>query len=261
MRLAFSVVLALVATGCSRGPLVTDAPEPVTAVGYPSHTRQQIVAAVAAAVAPVRSVAADGRVAVASTRIDQDASFILRARFEGRRTDSLTVVVRGPLGIEGGRGVVTADSVLAVDRINRVLYVGPASAAERYIPGGGSPEAAARVVLGLLVPEAAVAWEVRPENNRYTLRGRLPGGTTREYTVDPALWRVVSVREYDAAGALRGQQDVSDFDRVDGVPMPRRVHVSGSGVEVTFEHRNLRVNPDDLRLTFSRPDYRVVRLR
>ncbi|HEX8386502.1 MAG TPA: DUF4292 domain-containing protein [Rubricoccaceae bacterium] len=261
MRLSALSLLVLVAAGCSRGPLVTDAPTPVTAVGYPSHTRQQIVAAVAAAVAPVRSVAADGDVQIASDRLDQDASFSLRARLTGRPSDSLTVVVRGPFGIEGGRGVVTRDSVLAADRINRVLYVGPASAADRYVPGGSSPEAAARVVLGLLVPEAAVAWEVRPENNRYTLRGRLAGGTTREYTVDPGLWRVVAVREYDAAGALRGQQDVSEFDTVDGVPMPRRVHVSGAGVDVTFEHRRLAVNPADLRLTFNRPDYRVVRLR
>lgn len=261
MRLALLSALALAATGCSHGPLVTDAPTPVAAVGYPSHSQQQIIAAVAAAVAPVRSVAADGQVDIASSRIDQEASFSLRARLVGRASDSLTVVIRGPFGIEGGRGVVTGDSVLAADRINRVLYVGPASAAERYVPGGSSPEAAARVVLGLLVPEADVAWEVRPENNRYTLRGRLPGGTTREYTVDPGLWRVVAVREFDASGALRGQQDVSDFDLVGGVAMPRRVHVSGAGVEVTFEHRRLVVNPDDLRLAFNRPDYRVVEIQ
>jgi hypothetical protein len=261
MRLPLVATLLVVATGCSHGPLVRDAPTPVAAVGYPSHTRQQIVAAVAAAVAPVRSVSSDGSVTVAAERLDQDATFSLRARLAGGRTDSLTVVVRGPFGIEGARGVVTADSVLAVDRINQVLYVGPASAAERYVPGGSSPEAAARVLLGLLVPEADVAWEVRPENSRYTLRGALPGGARREYVVDPGLWRVVTVREYDAAGALRGQQDVSAFDTVDGVPMPRRVHVSGSGVEVTLEHRRLAVNPADLRLTFSRPDFRVVRLR
>ena len=43
--------------------------------------------------------------------------------------------------------------------------------------------------------------------------------------------------------------------------MPRRVHVAGSGSEATFEHRRLTLNPADLRLTFSRPDYRAVRLR
>ena len=86
------------------------------------------------------------------------------------------------------------------------------------------------------------------------------GGVRRVYTVDPARWRVVAVREYDRAGALRGQQDVSDFAVVDGVPMPRRVHVAASGSEATFEHRRIALNPPDLRLTFSRPDYRTVRL-
>ena len=261
IRPALLVLLAVAGAGCSRSPLVPDTPTPVAPVGYPSHTAPQIVAAVAASVAPVRSASADGTVTIASARLNQDATFSLRARLAGLRTDSLTVTVRGPFGIEGGRGLVTADSVLAVDRINRVLYVGPASAAERYVPGGGSPEAAARVVLGLLVPEAAVAWEVRPANGRYTLTGRLASGIRRVYTVDPALWRVVAVREYDAAGALRAQQDVSEFERVDGVMLPRRVHVAGAGTDVTFEHRRLSVNPAELRLGFSRPDFRVVRLR
>ena len=254
------LALAVGVTGCSHREVAV-VPTPATPAGYPSHTQEQIVAAVAAAVAPVRSASSDGRVTIRSGRIDQDAPFSLRARLEGRRTDSVTVVVRGPLGIEGGRGVVTADSVLAADRINRVLYVGLASAAERYVPGGATPEAAARVALGLLVPERSIAWAVRPENGRYTLTGRLPGGSRRSYTVDPALWRVVAVREYDAAGALRAQQDASGFELVDGVAMPRRVHVAGAGSEVTFEHRRLAVNPDDLRLTFRRPDYRVVRLQ
>ena len=261
MRLAFSLALLLVATGCVRTPVVPDTPTPATPTGYPSHTSAQIVAAVAAAVAPVRSASADGSVTIAAKGLDQDATFLLRARLEGRPTDSVTVSVRGPLGIEGGRGVVTADSVLVADRINRVLYVGPAVAAERYIAGGGSPEAAARVVLGLLVPEATVTWEVRPVDGRYTLTGRLAGGTRRVYTVDPSMWRVVAVREYGADGALRAQQDASAFEMVGGVPMPRRVHVAGSGAEVTFEHRRLVVNPADLQLRFSRPDYRVVALR
>ena len=258
-RLVAFALLTL--TGCSRTPLVPDTPTPVAAVGYPSHTSAQIVAAVAASVAPVRSASADGTVTVASARLNQDATFSLRARLAGLPSDSLAVTVRGPFGIEGGRGLVTADSVLAVDRINRVLYVGPAAAAERYVPGGGTPEAAARVVLGLLVPEATVAWEVRPADGRYTLTGRTAGGNRRVYTVDPALWRVVAVREYDAAGAVRAQQDASGFERVDGVMMPRRVRVAGGGTDVTFEHRRLGINPADLRLRFSRPDFRVVRLR
>ncbi len=256
------VVLALIvatATGCAHTPVVPDSPAAPT--GFPNHSREQIVAAVAAAVAPIRAASADGTVAIKSGQLDQDATFSLRARLTGRRSDSLTVVVRGPLGIEGGRGLVTADSLFGVDKINRVLYLGLASAAERYVPGAGSPEAAARAVLGLLVPESAVAWNVRADGTRYLLTGDIGGGVRRVYSVDPALWRVVAVREYDRAGQLRGQQDLSGFEMVDGVPMPRRVHLAASGSEVTFEHRRIAINPADLRLSFSRPDYRVVPLR
>ncbi len=258
-RFAVLVLLAATVTGCARTPVVPDAPAAPT--GFPNHTRAQIVAAVAAAVAPVRAAAADGTVAITSSRLNQEATFSLRARLTGRRSDSLTVVVRGPLGIEGGRGLVTADSLFGVDKLNRVLYLGPASAAERYVPGAGSPEAAARAVLGLLVPESQVAWSVRADGARYLLTGDIGGGVRRVYTVDPALWRVVAVREYDRDGQLRGQQDVSAFEMVQGVPMPRRVHLAASGSEVTFEHRRLALNPTDLRLSFTRPDYRVAPLR
>ena len=258
-RSALLLALVLAATGCAHRPTTT-LPTPAVPVGYPSHTSAQIVAAIEAAVAPARSASADGRVTIKSGRLNQDATFSLRARLEGRPTDSLSVVVRGPLGIEGGRGLVTADSLFGVDRINRVLYLGPASAADRYVPGAGSPAAAARAVLGLLVPETSVAWSVQATGGNYLLTGAIGGGVRRVYTVDPALWRVVAVREYDRAGALRGQQDVSDFAVVDGIPMPRRVHVAASGSEATFEHRRIALNPSDLRLTFTRPDYRVIRL-
>ncbi len=257
-RFAVLVLLLATATGCAHTPVVPDAP--AAPAGFPNHTRAQIVAAVAAAVAPVRAASADGTVAIKSGRLDQEATFSLRARLTGRRSDSLTVVVRGPLGIEGGRGLVTADSLFGVDKINRVLYLGLASAAERFVPGAGSPEAAARAVLGLLVPEGGIAWSVRSDGTRYLLTGDIGGGIRRVYTVDPALWRVVTVREYDQSGQLRGQQDVSAFEMVDGVPMPRRVHLAASGSEVTFEHRRLALNPADLRLSFSRPTYRVVLL-
>lgn len=259
MRTLSFFAAVLLFAGCSRTPIVPDVP--AGPVGYPAHSAAQIVDAVRTAVAPVRSVSAAGRVTIDTERLDQDATFILAARLEGRRTDSLTVSVRGPLGIEGGRGVVTADSVLAADKINRVLYVGPASAAERYVPGGGSPAAAARVVLGLLVPESNVAWQVQPAGGMYRLTGTLGDGIRRVYTVDPAMWRVVAVREYGRDGALRAQQDASEFEMVGPVMMPRRVHVAGQGAEVTFEHRRIEVNPAELRLNFSRPGYRTVRLR
>lgn len=257
-----AVLLALVALGgCSRGPLVRDAPDAGPARGFPDHSVAQIVAAVGSSVGRVQSVAADGKIEIVQDGRSQDATFSLRARLTGRPSDSVTVVVRGPLGIEGARGVATADSFFAADRLHRRLYVGRVDAVERYVAGGGSPEQLARTVLGLLVPDPAEAWTVTPTETHYVLRAPLSGGGRREVTVDPALWRVVRVRDLAPGGTVRAAQEVSDFDRVDGVVVPRRVRVVGGGIEARLEHRTIALNPSDLRLRFRRPDdYETIRL-
>ena len=245
------LALLLAAAGCTpSGPLVRDAPESETPMGYPNQTAEQIAAAVRASVAAVQSAAADGNLQIAGPDESQSATFSLRVRIG----DSLTAVVRGPLGIEGGRGLVTPDSFYAADRINRQFLVGPVRAADRYVPGAGSQERIARAALGLLVPEADVEWSVAAADGLYRLVGRLPGGTAREYTVDPALWRVTRVLEFDAQGRSAGRQTFEAFDTVEGVVLPRRVVLEGGGTTVTLEHRQIRVNPPDLRLRFQRPD-------
>ena len=256
MRLPLALAAALLGAGCTSGPLVTNAPEAATPSGYPNHSVEEVLAAVAASVAPVESVAADGDLTIESGGNRQSASYSLRARL----ADSLTVVVRGPLGIEGGRGLATPDSFFAADRINRQFLTGPVSAADRYVPGAGSSERVARAALGLLVPEADVRWTLTPEGGRYRLVGPLPDGRgAREYLVDPGLWRVVRVREFGPDGRQVGAQTAEAFDTVDGVVLPRRVRLDGGDTEVEVEHRRLAVNPPDLRLRFQRPtDYDVV---
>ena len=245
------LLFVLVAAGCGpSGPLVRDAPEGATPTGYPDHSVEQIVRAVEASVAPVLSAAADGDLSVDGPDGSQSASFSLRARL----ADSVTVVVRGPLGVVAGRGLATPDSFYAADRIHRQLAYGPASAAERYVPGAGSSERIARAALGLLVPEPDVAWSQTARDGRYRLVGRLPSGAAREYTVDPALWRVVRVREFDRAGRSAGLFEAEAFDTVEGVVLPRRVRLEGGGTTLTLEHRRLVVNPADLRLRFERPE-------
>lgn len=248
-RVLLALLLALAGCGPT-GPLVRDAPDAATPTGYPGHSVEQIVASVSASVAPVLSVAADGDLAVDGPEGEQGASFSLRARL----ADSVSVVVRGPLGVVAGRGLATPDSFYAADRINRQLFVGPVSAAERYVPGSGSPERIARAAAGLLVPDAGVAWSRTAADGQYRLIGRLPSGAAREYTVDPALWRVVRVREFDRAGRSAGLVEAEAFDTVEGVVVPRRVRLEGGGTTLTLEHRRLVVNPPDLRLAFERPE-------
>ena len=249
---------SFVLAGCgASGPLVRDAPGTDPPVGYPDHSVEQIVTAVAASVAPVLSVAADGRLTATTPEGTNEATFSLRTRL----ADSTAVTVRAAtLGLEAGRALVTPDSVFLSNRLAREFVVGPASAADRLVPGLGVDGRAARAALGLLVPEAGVAWSLVAENGRYRLSGRVEGAS-RSYVVDPSVWRVVSVTEFDADGRERGRQSAEAFDTVDGVVLPRRVTLDGQGARIELEHRRLVVNPDDLRIRFRRPDdYEVIRL-
>lgn len=254
-----ALALAVALAGCvPTGPLVRDAPTGTTPTGYPDHSADQIVTAVAASVAPVLSVAADGDLSFASPEESQSASFSLRARL----ADSVVVTVRGPLGIEAGRALVTPDSVFLANKLARQLLIGPLSAADALVPGASVDGRAARAALGLLVPEADVAWSVVPTDGLYQLTGRLTGGTSRSYVIDPALWRVVRVTEFDADGRQAGRQLAEAFDTVDGIVMPRRIRLEQGQTVIDIEHRRLVLNPADLRLRFTRPDdYETIHVR
>jgi len=253
----FVAALAVLASGCGpTGPLVRDAPEAGGPTGYPNHSVEQIVAAVAASVAPVTHVAADGDLRFERDGDGQSASFSLRARL----ADSATVVVRGPLGIEGGRGLLTPDSVVVVNRLAREVLIGPLALADQVVPGASVDGRIARAVLGLLVPETDVAWTLTAADGVYLLTGRVSDAGSRSYTVDPSLWRVTRVVEFGPDGRQSGLQAVEAFDTVDGVVLPRKVRIEGAGTVVELEHRRLVVNPADLRLRFSIPDdYPVYR--
>ena len=85
-----------------------------------------------------------------------------------------------------------------------------------------------RAALGLLVPEADVAWTVSAEDGRYRLSGRLPGGTQSLVHRRPGdLARHVLLVEFETDGRESGIAEASAFDTVEGVVMPRRVRLEG----------------------------------
>lgn len=249
---------AVVLAGCApSGPLVRDAPDG-QAAGFPNHSVEEIVASVAASVAPILSVAADGNLRIVQGGSDQSATFSLRSRLG----DSTTVVVRGPLGITVGRGLITADSVFLSNQLQDEFILGPLSAADAIVPGASEDARVVRAALGILVPESDVPWSRSVQGGMYHLTGRLPGSAgSRAYTIDPALWRVVRVVDFGPDGRQAGLQDVGAFDTIDGVVLPRQVRLEGGDTQIELEHRRLQVNPSELRLRFSRPEgYETVEI-
>ncbi len=241
------LALAALASGCTPSRVVGDAP-PGNAAGYPTHSAVDIAEAMTASVARVRAYRAESRLDAERNGRSYDVTASVRARM----SDSLVAIVRGPLGIEGGRALVTADSFFAIDRLNGRLYLGDVSAAERYVPGAGTPGRLARVLLGLEIPQVGPGWTVRPANGLYILVA--PGGT-QTWTVDPRYWRATSVAE-TARDGRRLSRTYADFGAAGGIVFPRRVVLTSpsDSARLTLEHREVVVNPSDLRLSFSPPD-------
>jgi hypothetical protein len=252
------VLAAVTLAGCS-GPLVRNAPEAEAPADFPNHTAAQIIRQVAAATGGVQSFSSEARVHVSSPALSQSLGASLRANL----TDSVFAALRGPLSISVGRGLATADSFLAYDQLNRRLYLGPLAAADRYVPGAGAPGALAHTLLGLLVPEAEVSWQVVPASATYVLTEPGTNGR-RRYTVDPALWRVTALEELAADGSVLQRRTFDAFDVVDGFVMPRRITLTSppDGSEVVIEHERLTLDPADLTFPFRRPTgAEVIRLR
>lgn len=242
MRLSPLAVLlaAAVASGCAGSHAAGDLG---SAEGYPNHLREDVLARTAAAAASVHSLSSDGRLEIDTPALRERVTFSLRTRFR----DSLTVVVRGPLGIEGGRALLSRDTLIVVERLNRSAFVGSPALIRRLVPGTTTAEDIARAFAGLTVPETHLPWALTAENGLYRLSADLPGGSRREIDVDPRFWGVVGVRVFDEAGALLGETRASDHARVDapggGIVLPHRVDLLAQGGRLTFEHRALVANP------------------
>ena len=255
LHLALASALLSV-SACSSGPLVRDAPETETDAGYPNHSVSQILSEIEMSVRPVQTVKSDGRLTISSPSVNQDAGFSLRSKL----ADSTTAVLRGPFGIIAGRALLTSEAFIGLDQLNKKLYEGPVSAAERFVPGAGAPGRGARALFGLIAPESETDWTVQAGNDLYMLTGAMPGGLSRTYVVDPSLWRVVSVKDMNRAGGVIGSQTYEAFDTIDGVILPRRAVLRAGDNTVELEHRNLEPNPVDLQIRFTRPasGYEVI---
>ncbi|NNF59444.1 MAG: DUF4292 domain-containing protein [Rhodothermaceae bacterium] len=248
---------ALWLTGCS-GPLVRNAPDAEAPADFPNHSALQIVQQVTTSTDGLTAFSSEARVQIESPSLSQSIGASLRASL----TDSVYASLRGPLSISVGRGLVTADSFLAYDRLNRRFYLGTLAMADRYVPGAGEPGMLARTLIGHLVPEIEVPWQVTPNAATYVLTE--PGTEVRRrYTVDPALWRVTAYEELAPDGTVLNRRTFTAFDVIEGLVAPRQITLASppSASEIVIEHRRLILNPDDLTFPFQRPsDVETIRL-
>lgn len=189
---------------------------PTLPPGFPHHTAQDILDRLPAYPEALQRVAAEAKVALSSP--EESGQFTARIAY--LHPESLMVRVTFPLGIEGARVLSTPDQAWVYDRIEKVVWTGSPERIAGVLPGAIAGTDLVPLATGFEQPDRAVDWRVDVDSTLYLLSR--PDGTLR-YTIDPSIWRIVAVRERNAAGSISEQRWYTDFVTVDGTRLPRRM--------------------------------------
>lgn len=225
-------------SGC--GSSVETTPPGVLPNAFPDHSPTEIRAHIVTPTDSIKRVSARARVSVQSP--SESRSFNAQIRQE--RADSL--FMRFSLfGFEGGRLLLTPDSVFLYDKRNSKLRVGPLADAQEFLPAPIENGQIFGNLTGLLAPSGGTDWRLRADSTYYYLSNP---SETEEWTVDPRRWRVVRYEREDANGDLLEVRRFSDFHVVEGVSLPQTVvfRRPPDEVKATFTYKDITLNPSGL---------------
>ena len=235
---------ALLLAGCgssspSTAPSLPDA--------FPNHSVGQVQQQITGGTDTIRAYTAKARVNVRTP--NQTQSF--NAVVHHRRADSLFMRL-SLFGIEGGRLLLTRDSVFFYDTRNTVLRVGPVKAVQNLFPAPVSSDQFFDNMIGALAPPARPDWSMTADSTLYYLSDT----TDRErYTVDPTRWRVVRYEERSDPGTVRQKRLFSDFRRVQDVSLPARIlfQQPADGLRAVITYKEMTLNPSGLSFSLDVP--------
>lgn len=206
---------------------------------FPDHSVDQIRRQILGSTDTLRTYAAKARVRVESP--DQTRSF--NAVVRHRRADSL--YMRFSLfGVEGGRLLLTRDSVFFYDSRKAILRVGPVRAVQQIFPAPVGSDQFFETMLGLLAPEPRTSWSVQADSSLYYFSG--PANRER-YTVDPIRWRAVRYERRSSSGAVVEKRLFSEFRPVEGVVLPAQLIFQrpGADLRAVVNYREMSLNPSN----------------
>lgn len=214
---------------------------------FPNHSAEQIRGQILGATDTLHSYTAKARVRVQSP--DENRTF--NAVVRHRRADSLFMRV-SLFGIEGGRLLLTRDSVFFYDTRKAVLRVGPLEDVQQIFPAPVSSADFFRTMLGIVAPDPSTAWSLQADSSLYYVSSSTD---RRRYMVDPTRWRVVRYEERSANGAVVQKQLFSDFRPVNGLLLPARVafHRPTADLRAAVTYQEMTLNPSSLSFDFDVP--------
>lgn len=236
----FAVMLlgtAILVSGCGGSGATT---APGLPDGFPDHTPEQMNALITASGDSLDSYSAEARVTVRTP--NRNRSF--NAEMRQRRADSLFMRL-SLFGVEGGRLLLTADSVLFYDSRNRVLRTGPLADAQDLLPAPVTSGEIFENMLGLLTPSQSQNWSVETDSSQYFLT---TASTNNRMVVDPTRWRVVRYTEENENGTVVDERLFTDFRTVEGVLIPHRVifRRPADNLMAMIRYRDMNLNPTGL---------------
>jgi hypothetical protein len=227
--------LGLLVGGCSSTAPATK--DPTMPDRFPNHKTGQVRGQILQASDTLQSFSATARVAVRSP--EQSGTF--NAKVRQRRADSLFMQF-SKFGFEGGRLLLTQDSVFFFDTREAVLRVGSVAAIQEIFPAPVSSDQFFQNMLGLIAPPPDRSWTLRADSSFYYLSSP---STNERYVVDPTRWRVVRYVKKGPNGTVRRKRLFSDFRRVEGVLMPHRVifRRPADDLAAVVTYRQVNLNP------------------
>ena len=232
------VALTLGLVGCA-GSSETTAPG-VLPSAFPNHSAQEIRTEIQRPSDTLQRFSAEARVTVRTP--DKNRSF--NADIRQQRADSL--FMRFSLfGFEGGRMLMTPDSVFLYDSRAQTLRVGPLADAQAFFP---APLASGEVftnLLGLVAPDNGTDWTVTADSAHYYLSN---ASETQRWTVDPRRWRVVQYKRRTPDGDVLEIRKFSDFQSVQGLSLPHSVTFRRpvDNASAQLDYRSIALNPSGL---------------
>ena len=235
------VLTVLWMAGCAGSRLPVDT-RPDLPDAFPNHTVAQIQQKIRTTGAEkVQAYTAKASLAIRTPA--QNGTFT--ARMKHRRSDTLFMAFSVGLGIEPARMLVTPDSFFVHDRIKKQLNYGSLEFASSFIPIPLSGDDVFLTFLGLMLPEAEMAWTLDTDSSYYHLRD--PSGR-RRYIIDPTVWRVVRYEERTAQGVLLEARTFTEYDVFDAMYLPRRIILQRplDDTSLSIYYRELTLNPQPL---------------
>ncbi|PSQ91271.1 MAG: DUF4292 domain-containing protein [Bacteroidetes bacterium QH_2_63_10] len=214
---------------------------------FPNHSADQIRRQILGATDTLRAYAAKARITVQSP--DQTRSF--NAVVRHRRADSL--LMRFSLfGVEGGRLLLTRDSVFFYNSRKAVLRVGPVQAVQQIFPAPVDSDQFFDAMLGLLAPEPRPSGSVQADSSLYYVSGP---ADREHYTVDPTHWRVVRYEQRSPSGTVLEKRLFSEFRPVEGLVLPAQLIFQrpAAGLRAVVAYRSMDLNPSDPSFALSVP--------